>query len=97
MENNKLILKLVRLNLITTPFIRDIVNVYDTIADWIGSNDEFLYYFTEFNTIEKLIKNYFPLSKLRAKRAIKKIGWTGWKSSDKKNQLFSFKKVFPFI
>ncbi|HDZ18742.1 hypothetical protein LCGC14_0493040 [marine sediment metagenome] len=66
------------------------------VVDWIGSNDQFFEYFIDFTNTTELIDKYFPLSRKRAKNAIKKIGWDNWKPMEK-NKVLLFEEVFPFI
>ncbi len=67
-----------------------------SVADWIGSNEEFFDYFVDFTDQNELRHNYFSLSRSRAKNALKKIGWDNWKSL-KNTSVLTFKKVFPAI
>ncbi len=68
-----------------------------SVVDWIGSNDEFFNFYSEYENITEFKENYFKLSRKRAKEAIKKIGWDSWKVPDGRNEVFPFKKVFQFI
>lgn len=68
-----------------------------SIVDWIGSNEGFFEYFIEYNDLSELKNKYFPLSRTRAKSALKEIGWDNWKDSDGSTSLLKFKEVFPFI
>lgn len=68
-----------------------------SVVDWIGSNDGFFNYYSEFENITEFKEKYFQISRLEAKNAIKKIGWTNWRAPNSKNIVLSFKKVFPFI
>lgn len=68
-----------------------------SIVDWIGSNEGFFEYFIEYNDLSELKKKYFPLSRTRAKIALKEIGWDNWKNLNENTSLLKFKEVFPFI
>ncbi len=65
-----------------------------SIADWIGSNDDFFDYYLEFDNFEELVNKYFPISRERAKKALDKIHWANWKSQNNKNPILSFIEVF---
>lgn len=68
-----------------------------SVVDWIGSNDYFFNFYSEFENADELKNEYFNLSRLRAKNAIEKIGWANWKYSNEKNRIIPFKEIFPFI
>lgn len=67
-----------------------------SVVDWIGSNERFFDYYASFENLEELKKNYFELSRSRAKEALKRIGWDGWKTTGD-TDVMDFKEVFPFI
>ncbi|MBA7527502.1 CRISPR-associated endonuclease/helicase Cas3 [subsurface metagenome] len=67
-----------------------------SIADWIGSNDYFFNFYTDFDKIADL-KQYYEISKQRAEIALQTIGWNNWKYSGEQRKELSFREVFPFI
>lgn len=67
-----------------------------SVVDWIGSNECFFDYYINFENLEELKEDYLELSRSRAKKAFKIIGWDGWKTTEDRETM-DFKDVFPFI
>ncbi|MBD3226732.1 MAG: CRISPR-associated helicase Cas3' [Candidatus Lokiarchaeota archaeon] len=86
--------KIERLNSILT-----LIAGFISVVDWIGSNDVFFDFYTpiqSFNDIAEFKKEYFQLSRARAKDAIEKIGWGNWRKEDNTKNIPSFKEIFAF-
>jgi len=67
-----------------------------SISDWIGSNDYFFNFYTDFDTVDDL-KQYYKKSRRQAEIALQTIGWNNWRYGEEHQKELSFKEVFPFI
>jgi CRISPR-associated endonuclease/helicase Cas3 len=60
-----------------------------SVADWIGSNDEYFPY--EDKAVAPL--HYLPIARERAEKAVDDLGWSGWQPPQ---EPYSFKKLFTY-
>ncbi len=66
-----------------------------SVADWIGSNDEFFpYLVSDWRNLPRTDpREYMNLASIQAENALKRLGWVGWTQS---TDLLSFTQLFPF-
>src|SRR2546426_4336405 len=66
-----------------------------SVADWVGSNDEFFPYFvSDWRNIPRTDPHeYLKRAQTQAVSALHRLGWTGWAQS---SQSLSFTDLFPF-
>lgn len=66
-----------------------------SVADWIGSNDEFFEYLvSDWRNIPQIDpRDYLSQAALHAQGALNRLGWAGWAQS---TEALSFNQLFPF-
>ena len=67
-----------------------------SVADWIGSNDEFFPYLVSNIEAWPVISpaDYLREAEGKARKALQRLGWTGWTQP---TEVLSFAQLFPFI